>query len=147
MNCRTSTGGAIGGRKVLSDSNLDWGQGAKAMARLQRSQPEFRDITLFYFGDIDPALFGVEGRRVVFKATGWPEGLPPRMVVETPFLAVSATLQWGPLDPEGYFRILDAITPIAYTDDKTIAIYRTEDLLKVQANQPEGDLKTGRGPG
>ena len=35
MSCRTSTpwpGGPIGGRHILSDSNLDWGQGLKPLA-------------------------------------------------------------------------------------------------------------------
>ena len=65
-------GGPIGGRKILSDSNLDWGQGARSLARLQRSRPEFRDLTLFYFGDTDPAFYGVEGRRIVFDANHAP---------------------------------------------------------------------------
>jgi hypothetical protein len=126
-------GGPIGGRKILSDSNLDWGQGAKSLARLQRKQPEFRDLTLFYFGMIDPAHFGVEGCRLLYEATKIPEGLPEKLSVETKYLAVSATLQWGPVAPAGYFEILDTITPVAYTDDATIAIYRTEDLRKAQA--------------
>ena len=54
-------GGPMGGRHILSDSNLDWGQGLKGLARLQRSEPEFRDLTLYYFGDTDPAYYGVRG--------------------------------------------------------------------------------------
>jgi hypothetical protein len=131
-------GGPIGGRRVLSDSNLDWGQGAKSFARLQRARPEFRDITLFYFGDIDPTLFGTEGRRIRFDANRATEPLPPELAVETKFLAVSASLQWGPWGPPGYFAVLDSIEPIAYTDDKTIAIYRAADLATA---------RKGRGPG
>ncbi len=97
-------GGPIGGRKILSDSNLDWGQGAKSLARLQRARPEFRDLTLFYFGDTDPKYYGVEGRRIVFDAVREPAGLPRKLTVETRFLAVSASLQWGPWGPAGYFR-------------------------------------------
>ena len=59
-------GGSIGGRKILADSNLDWGQGARSLARLQRTEPAFRDLTLFYFGDTDPGYYGVEGRRDPF---------------------------------------------------------------------------------
>ena len=54
-------GGPRGGRYILSDSNLDWGQGLKGLARLQRSEPEYRDLTLYYFGDTDPAHYGVRG--------------------------------------------------------------------------------------
>jgi hypothetical protein len=141
------THGPIGGRKVLSDSNLDWGQGAKALARLQRAHPEYRDLTLYYFGDTDPGWFGVEGRRLIFDANNSHDVLPPRLTAETKYLGVSASLQWGPLGPPGYFRLLDAITPVVYTDDTTIAIYRTADLEKLQTDQAsagEAGLKTGR---
>ncbi len=121
-------GGTIGGRRVLSDSNLDWGQGAKSLARLQRSRPEFRDLTLFYFGMADPASYGVEGHRTIFKADSPIPDLPPSLTVETKFLAVSASLQWGPWGPPGYFQSLNEVDPIAFTDDGTIAIYQGSDL-------------------
>jgi 4-amino-4-deoxy-L-arabinose transferase-like glycosyltransferase len=141
-------GGRIGGRKILADSNLDWGQGLKDLARLQRLDPKYRDLTLFYFGDIDPGCFGVEGRRIVFDANHIPAGLPAELSVETTFLAVSASLQWGPWGPEGYFKGLNSLEPVAYTDDTTIAIYRAADFRKAAAVSPPGrDLKTGRGPG
>jgi len=123
-------GGPIGGRHVLSDSNLDWGQGARALARLQRDRPEFRDLTLYYFGDTDPAHYGVVGRRIVFDANRTPTDLPPTLAAETAFVAVSASLQWGPWGPEGYFRRLDRVEPVAYTDDTTIAIYRASDVRR-----------------
>ena len=44
------------------------------------------------------------------------------------YLAVSASLQWGPWGPPGFFRSLDRIEPVRLTDDTTIAIYRTADL-------------------
>jgi len=123
-----AAGGPIGGRRVLSDSNLDWGQGARALARLQRARPELRDLTLFYFGDTDPAHYGVQGRRILFDANRTPAGLPGELTAGTRFLAVSASLQWGPWGPPGYFRKLDAIRPECYTDDTTIAVYRTAEL-------------------
>jgi hypothetical protein len=138
-------GGPIGGRKILSDSNLDWGQGAKSLARLQRARPEFLDLSLFYFGETDPAHYGVGGRLIVFDANRTPPGLPARLEADTTYLAVSASLQWGPWGPPGYFRVLDSIRPVCYTDDSTIAIYRTSDLKKAES---EADaLRTGRGPG
>ena len=36
-------GGPLGGRRILSDSCLDWGQGARSLARLQARHPEFRE--------------------------------------------------------------------------------------------------------
>ncbi len=138
-------GGPIGGRRVLSDSNLDWGQGARSLGRLQAMRPELRDLTLFYFGDTDPGHYGVVGHRFVFDANRTPTGLPPELAVSTPFLAVSASLQWGPWGPGGYFRRLDGVEPVAYTDDTTIAIYRTADLTGPRP--PAARLRRGRGPG
>jgi 4-amino-4-deoxy-L-arabinose transferase-like glycosyltransferase len=117
-------GGPIGGRKVLADSNLDWGQGLKVLARLQREHPEYADLTLYYFGDTDPHHYGVKGTCYQLDAGSTHPGLPPRLVAGTRYLAVSASLQWGPWGPEGYFAALGALTPERLTDDATIAIYR-----------------------
>jgi hypothetical protein len=56
--------------------------------------------------------------------------LPPSLEAETAYLAVSASLQWGPWGPEGYFQALDVVRPVAMTADTTIAIYRAEDLQR-----------------
>jgi hypothetical protein len=121
-------GGPLGGRHVLSDSNLDWGQGLKSLARLQRVEPEFRNLTFYYFGDTDPAWYGVEGTSHVIDAVADSSQLPPIRTVTTRYLAVSASLQWGPWAPPGFFRALNRIPPVRMTDDRTIAIYRTTDL-------------------
>jgi hypothetical protein len=123
-------GGPLGGRHILSDSNLDWGQGLKGLARLQRAEPEFRDLTLYYFGDTDPAWYGVEGTAHIVNAVDDQSQLPGIQTVKTRYLAVSASLQWGPWGPSGFFRKLDSIAPIRMTDDATIAIYRTADLRR-----------------
>ena len=121
-------GGSIGGRKILADSNLDWGQGLKSLARLQAKFPEYRDLTLYYFGDTEPRFYHVAGTCHVVDAIGGRPGLPTRLTADTKYLAVSASLQWGPWGPEGYFRRLNGVEPIAFTDDTTIAIYRTRNL-------------------
>jgi hypothetical protein len=126
-------GGPLGGRHVLSDSNLDWGQGLKCLARLQRAEPEFRDLTLYYFGDTEPAWYGVEGAGHVVNAVDDHSQLPPIATATTRYLAVSASLQWGPWGPPGFFRELDQVSPVRMTDDTTIAIYRREDA------DPPGD--------
>ena len=38
----TIAGGPLGGRRILADSNLDWGQGLKSLARLQQERPDSR---------------------------------------------------------------------------------------------------------
>jgi 4-amino-4-deoxy-L-arabinose transferase-like glycosyltransferase len=143
----TAAGGPIGGRRILSDSNLDWGQGAKALARLQRDRPELVDLTLYYFGDTDPGHYGVQGHRYVFDANRTPSDLPGELRPATKFVAVSASLQWGPWGPPGYFRELDPIEPECYTDDTTIAIYRTARLGSPGAIGTDRPIRTGRGPG
>jgi 4-amino-4-deoxy-L-arabinose transferase-like glycosyltransferase len=117
-------GGPAGGRHILADSNLDWGQGLKLLAKLQREQPGFRDLTLYYFGDTDPRHYGVVGKSHVIDAGTAHPGLPDTLTAETRYLAVSASLQWGPWGPEGYFRSLNAVEPVRWTDDGTIALYR-----------------------
>ena len=54
--------------------------------------------------------------------------LPGRFGAGTRYLAVSASLQWGPWGPPNYFRALDGVRPLRWTDDTTIAIYRTVDV-------------------
>ncbi len=125
-------GGPVGGRRILSDSCLDWGQGARSLARLQEQRPEFRDLTFYAFGDTDtdPGAYGVVGRRIVVDAGTVHPDLPPAFSAATRYVAVSASLQWGPWGPSGYFRALDGVEPVALTDDFTIAVYRTADLKR-----------------
>jgi hypothetical protein len=132
-------GGPLGGRHILADSNLDWGQGLKSLYRLQKQCPDFRDMTLYYFGDTDPAHYGVAGQCHVINAVDVHERIPALETVKAPYLAVSASLQWGPWGKPGFFRILDHLKPIRYTDDTTIAIYRTADVAAL--------LKSRRGDG
>jgi hypothetical protein len=117
-------GGPIGGRHVLADSNLDWGQGLKSLARLQHEHPEYSDLTLYYFGGTEPCYYRVQGKAHVVDAVGNRPGLPPRLEADMKYVAVSASLQWGPWGPEGYFRRLNNLTPERLTEDATIAIYR-----------------------
>jgi 4-amino-4-deoxy-L-arabinose transferase-like glycosyltransferase len=142
-------GGPTEGRHILSDSNLDWGQGLRSLARLQRRNPDFRDMTLFYFGDTEPRHYGVAGTHYLMTAVSVPPNLPAELRADTEYLAVSASLQWGPWGPEDYFRKLEGLTPVSMTDDGTIAIYRVRDLPEdrapdsVESGVPRG-TKTSR---
>ena len=44
--------------QLLSDSNLDWGQGLIALRSYQQKHPE-QELHLAYFGSVDPALYGI----------------------------------------------------------------------------------------
>jgi hypothetical protein len=121
-------GGAAGGRAILSDSNLDWGQGLKSLVRLQQEDPAYCNLTLYYFGGTEPGRYGVAGRSYTFRPEEPNSNLAPTLSADTTYLAVSVTLRWGPYAPAGYFKALESIEPICFTDDSTIAIYRTSDV-------------------
>lgn len=128
-------GGRAGGRRVLADSNLDWGQGLRGLVELQRKDPGLRDLTLYYFGDADPRVYGVAGRAYVVHAERTEDDFPPLLEANSSYLAVSTSLKWGPWGPEGFFRELDAIEPVAWTPDSTIAIYRVSELRALRGQR------------
>jgi len=45
--------------KLLSDSNLDWGQGLLALRHYQQAHPSV-PIHLAYFGNVAPAIYGIQ---------------------------------------------------------------------------------------
>jgi hypothetical protein len=137
-------GGPIGGRRILSDSNLDWSQGLKPLADLQRRDPKMGDLTLYYFGDTDAKHYGVFGRCYTVRAARDNGHLPRSLTAKTTYLAVSASLQWGPWAASGFFRPLDGIEPVCYTADKTIAIYRTADIPGLRRTEEPEAAGTGR---
>ena len=47
--------------RLLADSNLDWGQGLLALRKYEAEHPN-ENISLAYFGSVDPAAYGVYGR-------------------------------------------------------------------------------------
>lgn len=51
-------GGSRGGIRLLSDSNLDWGQDMPAVAEWQKDHPDVQ-LYLCYFGRADPEYYGL----------------------------------------------------------------------------------------
>jgi hypothetical protein len=47
--------------RLLTDSNLDWGQGLLALRQYQHDHPN-EQISLSYFGSVDPAIYGIQAR-------------------------------------------------------------------------------------
>ena len=45
--------------ELLSDSNLDWGQGLLALEKYQRAHPN-EHVSLAYFGSVDPRVYGIQ---------------------------------------------------------------------------------------
>jgi Dolichyl-phosphate-mannose-protein mannosyltransferase len=81
--------------RLLTDSNVDWGQGLLALRQYEREHPR-EQIWLAYFGSTDPAIYGIH-------ATPLPEGKPV-----TGTVIVSATHLSGQFlsDPGGYRWLL-----------------------------------------
>ena len=81
--------------ELLTDSNLDWGQGLLALRDYERAHPAER-IWLAYFGGVDPREYGI-------RATLLPEGERP-----TGTVVVSATHLSGQYlnDPAAYRWLL-----------------------------------------
>lgn len=108
-----AAGGPAGGRRLLADSNLDWGQGLPALGAelARRGDPV---VALSYFGTGDPAAHGVRFVPVGMSgviARESAERLPER----GPFyLAVSATNRAAVyFKQKDAFSWLDARTPVA----------------------------------
>jgi hypothetical protein len=57
------SGGRTGGIRLLSDSNLDWGQDLKLLARWQESHAD-KKLYLNYFGSADPAFYHIAAVRM-----------------------------------------------------------------------------------
>jgi hypothetical protein len=116
-------GGVDRGYLCLSDSNYDWGQGLKDLARWQRRHGG-PALDVWYFGS-DPALKRLPLRQVGLQAlpAGGPDDV--RGAVRGHYLAVSTTLLYGmPCDTEPYRRasaFLRGCRPVART--RTFLIY------------------------
>ncbi len=80
-------GGTRGGLYLLGDSNLDWGQDLKLLARWQQKNPGI-PLYLVYFGIADPSAYGIE---YVNFPGGWM--FNPKFEIRTDpgILAISAT--------------------------------------------------------
>ena len=86
-------GGERGGIKLLSDSNLDWGQDLPTLAQWQKQHPD-TPLALAYFGIVDPAFYGI-------RAVSLPPGTPDPQITNGHIIALSATNLQG-VYGEGY---------------------------------------------
>ena len=82
-----AAGGPRGGLRLLGDSNLDWGQDLKLLARWQAANPNER-LYLVYNGSADPTAYGI---RYVNAFGAYAFGPRRGPMNEPGVLAISAT--------------------------------------------------------
>jgi 4-amino-4-deoxy-L-arabinose transferase-like glycosyltransferase len=100
--------------RLLTDSNLDWGQGLLALKDYQRDHPGER-ISLSYFGSVDPLVYGIQS-----DLFGGHKGLPGTVIV-------SATNLSGQYlaEPEKYRWLLER-KPVRILDH-SLYVFRVPD--------------------
>ena len=86
-----AVGGARGGARLLSDSNIDWGQELPNIARWQRAHPQYQ-LMLSFFGCADPRYYGI---RYVDLPGSFAPVDQPRDPTRTPYWAVSVIALHG----------------------------------------------------
>lgn len=124
------SGGPSNGYKVLVDSNLDWGQGLKALAAFLKKEGN-PPVYLSYFGVADPAYYGISYIPLAFISN---VKIEPALPAEEDsgkwdrlLLAVSATnLQSTYYSYKNVFGWLKARKPV-YSAGHSIFVY---DLTK-----------------
>ncbi|HET8947439.1 MAG TPA: hypothetical protein VFQ07_10685 [Candidatus Polarisedimenticolia bacterium] len=79
--------------RLLGDSNLDWGQDLPLLAAWQRSHPDV-NLYLAYFGQADPAHYGIRARKLPTSSASEPGTTLPAPG-ERATLAISATQLQG----------------------------------------------------
>lgn len=77
--------------RLLTDSNLDWGQGLLALRKYEHEHPD-QNLRLAYFGSVDPNLYGIRA-----------QPLPPDEPVQGKIVVGASYLSGQTLDdPRGY---------------------------------------------
>lgn len=116
-------GGSERGYALVSDSNYDWGQGMRELARWQHDR-QLADLDVWYFGT-DPLVSTLPIRRLHAHAMSRQEFLT---AVDGRWLAVGTTCVYGPYVPKDAesVQLLRGLHPAART--QTFLIYDFTEL-------------------
>ncbi len=90
---------------LLTDSNLDWGQGLLAMRKYEREHPEEK-IRLAYFGSVAPAVYGIKAQPLAENERATGTLIVGATNVSGQFLDNWSSYRW--LLPYPHTRILDS---------------------------------------
>jgi hypothetical protein len=117
--------------KFLSDSNLDWGEGLLALRKYERSHPH-EQISLAYFGSIDPRFYGIHARPLSENETA------------TGTVIVSATHLSGQYlkQPDSYHWLLSY--PVTQVLDHSLYVFRVSPPLEWNKKANTSPLNKGR---
>lgn len=122
-------GGTATGYQYVGDSNFDWGQGLKELARWQ-DQHQLAEMDVWYFGT-DPLLKKLPMRDLRFEDRPIKQPAEVEALVRDRVLAVSPHyLKWSPGSPEGYqiaATYLRDFQPVARTTTFFIYDFTRED--------------------
>ena len=132
-------GGTARGYRCLSDSNYDWGQGLKELARWQQRRG-LPPLDVWYFGT-DPALRTLPLRPLYFQCQAIDN---PRNVLEAVhghYLAVSTTYLYGAFATASQAQLVTAAflrsqRPVDRTQTFLIYDFTGQDLGSITARSP-----------
>jgi hypothetical protein len=118
-----AAGGSRGGVRLLTDSNLDWGQDLPALAQWQREHPD-RQIYFCQFGSVDPHYYGIHYVPLNggMEPAPWPNpekrnGLPPvyamsAVALQGTYMPRNSRLMYQRFDHEQPIAVLHGTTYI-----------------------------------
>jgi len=100
--------------QLLTDSNLDWGQGLIALRNYEQQHPN-QTLHLAYFGSVEPALYGIKAKP-----------LPPEQpVIGTLVVGASCLSGQVLLEPDSYWW-LRKYTPVGMVDRSMLVFDTTK---------------------
>lgn len=88
------SGGSSGGLRLLSDSNLDWGQDLSRVARWRRENP-YGTLLYAYFGSADPDYYNLGHYDLPGTSVASGRQIDPATATAPVYLAVHATVLQG----------------------------------------------------
>jgi len=105
-------GGPENGRRILVDSNLDWGQDLKGL-KLWMDSHKLKKIEFAYFGTVDPSYYGIDAVPAPGSITAFWRGDKDNLPTAS-YIAISATYLEGLyLVDRDTYAIFRGKTPIA----------------------------------